>query len=131
VKVAGTVVSNDNSGRGCCSAGRSFKPSFLNTSVSLSIASGLANPYGSFEDVDETGTGLRIGRTAFRSSLLDSSAFSLASRLADGYDSPGDVGGTGTGLRSGLRATLNRLRSSSRANGLDSSAVYGGGGCSA
>jgi hypothetical protein len=131
VKVAGTAVSNDSPGRRCCSAGTSFRPSFLNTSVSLSIASGLVNPYGSFEDVDGTGTGLRIGRTSFRSSLLDSCAFSVASRLADPDDSPEDVGATGTGLRIGLRATLNRLGSSSRANGLDSSAVYGGGGCSA
>jgi hypothetical protein len=81
--------------------------------------------------VDGTGTGLRMGRTSFTSSLLDSCAFPVGSRLADPYDSSGDVGATGTGLRIGLRATLNRLGSLSRANGLDSSAGYGGGGCSA
>jgi hypothetical protein len=130
VNVAGTAVSNDNSGRGSCSAGTSFKPRFLNTSASLSIASGLANPYVFFADVGGTGTGLRIGRTSLKSSLLDSSAFAVASRLAGPYDSPEDAGATGIGLRIGLRATLNRLGSSSRANGLDSSAVYGGGDCS-
>ena len=130
MKVAGTAVSNDNSGRGSCSAGTSFNSSFLNTSASLSIAFGLVNPYNSFEGIDGTGTGLRIGRTSFRLSLLDSSAISVASRLADPYDCPEDVGATGTGLRIGLRAILNRLGSSSRANGLDSSAVYGGGDCS-
>ena len=133
MKVAGTAVSNDNSGREGRSDAPSFRLSFFNASACSSIVSRLAYPYNSSGDLVGTGTGLRIGGTSCMSSFLITFACpSIASGLAYPCGSSEDVAVIAAGLRIGLRAIRNRLRSSSRGNGLDSSALYGGGGsCSA